>query len=481
MRPRQKKLLKILGAATGIAIAALSCGAAVAQPAAVTLSPDQVRNLAYADLQKQDYAKALELTDALLLRNPKDAGALIIKSQALRGLGRLKEAEAAGRAGFAAADSKSLHYGAALAVAQALSLEGRRTWAQLWLRRALHYASNNFQRNRVASDYAYVRSQNPLKLSFSFSVQPSDNVNNGSTHSIWDYYGIPFQLSGSAQALSGLMTDVGVSGQYVLGQNRTRYQALTFGVSDHSVVLSPAARNLAPTAQNSDYRYDSVTGGYLQRDLLSPRGLMLTSQVTLGRAWYGSVTRACPASDPGCTPPPPGYGALSNDLAASFQLSQPTGPGQSNFVQLNLERNLRLDNPASSDSVYGLIVGARQAMPGGDQIQFSAGFQRHNSEDVTIDHLAVTFGLNYAMGRPIAGIRWSGSMTLESDTYAQSPYTTNGRQDSKLTTAVSAEITRTSIYGFSPVLTLSMSTDSSNIDLYDTRNLGVGFSFQSRF
>lgn len=471
------------GAAVVLCCAVAVAGAAPAR--ALTLSLAQARNLAFAELQKQDYAKALRLTDALLAKNPKDAAALIIRSQALRGLGRLDEAVTAARAGFAAADSMSLHYGAALAMAQALSLQGHRTWAQLWLRRANHYATTDFQRHRVASDYAYVRSQNPLKLSFTASVQPSNNVNNGSSHSTWVLYNplfgyLPYVASPASQALSGVMSDLGVSGQYVLEQGQRRFRALTFGASDHSVVLSPGAQALAPSAKGSDYRYDSLSGGLLQRDLLAPNGTILTSQLTLSRAWYGSVTKPCPPGNPGCTPPT-SYGALSDDVAASFQLSRPTGPGQLSYVQLNLERNLRLDKAISSDSVYGLSGGAKQALAGGDQFQVSAGFARHNSQDINVDHMAVTLGLSYSVGRPIAGIRWSGSVNLEADDYAQSFVSPNGRHDKKLTVAASAEFTQASIYGFSPVLTLSVSRNASNIDTYDTRDTGIGLSFQSRF
>ena len=38
-----------------------------------------------------------------------------------------------------------------------------------------------------------------------------------------------------------------------------------------------------------------------------------------------------------------------------------------------------------------------------------------------------------------------------------------------------------SIYGFSPVLNISYATNASNIDLYDSRTLGVGLSIRSRF
>jgi hypothetical protein len=455
----------------------------------VTLTAAATRDLAFAELQAGHFDKALALTDGLLARDPKDAGALVIRAQALRGLGRLPEAEAAARAAFAAADSMSLHYGAALAMAQILSLENHRTFAQIWLRRANHYATTDDQRARVASDYRFVRAQNPLNLRFDFSVQPSSNVNNGSAHSIWDFFGIPLSLSGDAQALSGLTGDVGVSGSYRLSQTTATYDALTFALSDHEVFLSSAAHQQAPNANNVDYRMPQATLGYQHRDLLGPDGSILTSSLSLGRVWYGSAEHVGHAI-PGCTPDLthtcittlPSFGALSNTATLSFDLTRPIGPGAENFLHLDLERNARLDKPGSSANIFGLTGGFSQSLQNGDSVKVSAGVSQSNSHDFDVDHTSLSVDFDYALGQPIGGIQWGAALGLQVSDYPDNPYSLTGqRHDLGVNLGVTGVLERISIYGFSPVLSLAVSQSSSNVSLYDTKSYGIGLSFRSRF
>lgn len=470
----------IIGAALALA---LLVGTAPAS-ADIVMDPVALRNLAFQELQAGHVDRTLELTDALLARDPKDAGALILRSQALRVAGRLAEAEAAGRAAFAAADTMALKYGASLAVAQALSLQGKRTFAQIWLRRATHFATTEPQRARVAQDYAYVRSQNPLTLRFDASLQPSDNVNNGTLHSIWNFFGIPLQLSGDARALSGLVGDFGVSGSYRLQQSTATYDALTFALSDHEVVLSPGAMRQAPSADNGDYRYVSVQGGYQHRDLLAPDGTILTSEFSLGRAWYGSArhvaTPACTdPTDPFCVP---AFGPLSDTATLDFNLSHPYAPGATNFLHLTLQRNWRLDNPMSSANLASVSGGFSQKLANGDGIRAEFGVSQQNSQDPMVDHSTISATFSYDIGHPVMGMIWSGSLGASFENYPYSPFSaTLTRQDTGLSAGISAEVGTVSIYGFSPVVSLAYSFTNSNVALYDTKSLGLGVSIRSRF
>jgi tetratricopeptide (TPR) repeat protein len=472
-------------AGIGLALALLTAGQVAAQVTAqITLDAQALRDLAFRELQAGQIDRTLELTDALLARDPKDAAALILRSQALRAQGKLAEAEAAGRAAFAAADTMALKYGASLAVAQALSLQGKRTFAQIWLRRATHFATTEPQRARVAQDYAYVRSQNPLSLSFDASIQPSDNVNNGSIHAIWNFFGIPLQLSGDAQALSGTVGDFGVSGSYRLQQSTATYDALTFALSDHEVVLSPGARAQAPQAENGDYRYVSVEGGYQHRDLLAPDGTILTSEFSLGRAWYGSARHV---ATPACTDPTDplceaAFGPLSDTATLDFNLSHPYAPGATNFLHLTLQRNWRLDDPLSSANVASVSGGFSQKLTNGDGIRAEFGFSQQNSQDPMVDHSTLSATFSYDIGRPLMGVIWSGTLGATFETYPYSPFSaTLSRQDTGLSLGLSAEVGTVSVYGFSPVITLAYALTNSNVDLYDTKSLGIGISVRSRF
>lgn len=430
--------------------------------AEAVLNADQMRNLAFQQMQAGQYQTALDLTDVLLARDPGDAAALIVRAQALRGLNRLPEAEAAARKAFAVGGSLNLLYGASLAMAQVMAHEDHWTWAQIWLRRASHYATTDEQRARVAQDYRYVRSQNPLNLRFDFSVQPSDNVNNGSLHSVWDFFGIPLQLSGEAQALSGIIATGGIVGSYVLGQTQITHDALLFGASESRVFLSPDAQALAPEANNAAFTRQALTFGYEHKALLSQDGVIATTTLNGWKEWYGSA----PLAD---------IGSLSVDLTA------PLMPQVQGFGHFSLTRNVRLDNPLSSSTVATFSGGWGQLLKNGDGVRVEGSAIRTISDDIGTDNGALGLSLNWNHAQPVAGTIWGAGLSVQQSHWAQSPYDPTGRQDLELVAQISAELSVVSIYGFSPVLNISYATNTSNIDLYDSRTFGVGVSIRSRF
>lgn len=81
--------------------------------------------------------QALTVAEALLGRSPTDSSALALKAQALRVPSRLPQSGAAAKAARGTADITPLRYQTATVVGQALSLQGHRTMAQFWLRRAV--------------------------------------------------------------------------------------------------------------------------------------------------------------------------------------------------------------------------------------------------------------------------------------------------------------------------------------------------------
>ena len=164
-------------AVLALAVAAAMAPMAGAEP--LVLDATAMRQLADKAIDAGFGADALRIVDALLLRDPADATALILRSQALRLLGRYDEAETSARAAYAAADSDPGRFGAAMVLAQALSLQDRRIEAQLWLRRAAQEAPNDRLRALAERDFDLVRAATPLTLSFALSLTPSSNVNNG--------------------------------------------------------------------------------------------------------------------------------------------------------------------------------------------------------------------------------------------------------------------------------------------------------------
>jgi hypothetical protein len=57
----------------------------------------------------------------------------------------------------------------------------------------------------------------------------------------------------------------------------------------------------------------------------------------------------------------------------------------------------------------------------------------------------------------------------------------NGRHDQRLSSSVTATLQKLTYLGFSPVLSLDLARNVSNVALYDTETLGLSVSVKSRF
>ena len=150
-------------------------------------------------------------------------------------------------------------------------------------------------------------------------------------------------------------------------------------------------------------------------------------------------------------------------------------PRVQGFGHLSLTRNVRLDNSLSSSTVVEISGGWGQLLKNGDSLRLEAGVTRTMSEDIGTDNGALSLSLNWNHAQPVLGTIWGAGLSAQQSHWAQSPYDPSGRQDLQLVAQISAELSVVSIYGFSPVLNISYATNTSNIDLYDSRTLGVGF------
>lgn len=444
------------GAALAAALVLVAAGLA-AKPATLTVA--QMRAYGIEALARGFADQALEVASALLARDPADSGALVLQAQALRLQGHLPESEAAARSAWAAARDPGSRFTAATALAQALSLQDHRSLAQYWLRQAVQNAPSPQARAQAMQDFDYVRSQNPLSLQVDLSIRPSDNVNGGARDPLFEYQGIPFILSGDALALSGLSLGLGLRGGYRLAASPEGQTALTFAASQQAVVLSDAAVAQAPGARASDYTVSHLELGLERRQSLSFG--MMTGAVTAGHTWYGGRD-------------------LSNSLEGKLTLARPMGGGKGQ-LDLTVTRQTRLDRPVSSSSEAEIAASLTRHAANGDSWQGNLSLSQVQSRDIGIDHAEATLGLSWQAARPMAGLSLGASVSARGADYAASPYTATGRQDLRLALSLTARVDRIDYLGFSPVVSLDLARNRSNVALYDTQTVGMSLSFTSRF
>jgi hypothetical protein len=446
-----------------VAAVALTLQATVGSAQTVQLDAENLRLLAIQTLDRGDAAAALDMAEALLDADPNDPAALIIRARALRDLGQTNAAISASALAWHKAVTPGQRFAAALARAQALATDGQRLRSQLWLRRAAELAPDDRARASVERDFDYVRSRSALRLRFDLSVRPTSNINNGSSQSTLTIPGLPFvfDIDGAGQALSGYRATFGISGRYRLATSQISETDLTFALTQQASFLSSEAKLQAPALQGSDFDFAAAELGLTHRRPVTA-ATQLNANLTLGTNWYGGA----PLSD---------YVRLS--LGSSTNLS-PT-------VKLDLtfsgEAQDRRDQPVNSAVILGAAGAIKWQLANRDQLQFALMLRDTQSDAASVDHLAATASVTWALGRPVLGAAVSASVDVGIKDYARSAFATDGRQDVKVGLTVDATLQKLDYLGFAPVISLNLGETTSNVNLFDTRDASIGFSITSTF
>jgi tetratricopeptide (TPR) repeat protein len=444
------------------ALAALAFAAAQASAQAV-LSPEQMRELAGQAVLQGQAGLAYDLTGALIDRDDTDLDAHLIRSRAARNLGRDEDALTHARRAWALSDEDPAKYASALAMAQALSSSGRRTAAQLWLRRAVQIAPNEALKARAAEDFRYVRRQNPWSTALRFSIAPSSNINNGSRNETSELFGLPFEfaLEGEARALSGVEISTGLSTRYRLVNTERKRTDLLFGTTHRTYVLSDDAKDIAPDADGSDFATSSVFIG-LQEDYALPGGRSrLGWDARLGRTWYGGE-------------PLLSYTRLGTNYRRAT--------GHNGMLSFSVSHEGQSGEGTRDDAtIWSAHLGYGMSLASGNTLSVSTSFIQSESDADYLDYTQRAISARYGLSKPIGPAQLEFGLTLSEKIHDRSSLTTDGRDERSIQATVTAALPEMDFYGFIPTVTLNAERTHANIDLYETENFGIQLGIRSAF
>ncbi|MBL4927283.1 hypothetical protein [Fuscibacter oryzae] len=444
---------RLLGVA-GLVVA-LACGAT----AETRLSIGQGRALAIQLVQNGQATAARAAALALLQRDPDDVVALIVLSRAERDLGAFKAAQKAARHAERVATRDEDRFGAALAMAQALASDGRRTAAQFWLRRATELAPDARARAVAVRDFTYVRSRNPLKARLSFGAFPSSNVNDGPTSNTLVVGGIEF-VNPDAVPLSGLGFSVG--GDLTWRLPAGKEAGFTLGLSADSTryILSESARAQVPDASASDYATSglSLSAGYDRRFGES----VLSSTLRIGRDWQGGA-------------------ALADWSQLSFGLQRSMDERHALSLALEVTDTRRKDSDIRSSQKIGGGVGWIWASEAGDRWASRLTLGTVQSDSAAIARREGELRLDWQRAAPVLGVELSAFATLGLAQYDRALPGLATRQDVNARLGVTALISKVDYMGFAPEVGLVLSGTNSNIPALTTRKAELRLGIRSTF
>jgi hypothetical protein len=448
----------IAGAA---AAGVLWAGAAAAQ---VALPVEEARGLAAALQAQGEQEAAASVAAALLQRDPTDASAWVVVARIRRAAGDVEGALEAARRANANADTDDERYAAAVELAAGNFTLERGITAQFWLRRAAQVAPTEELREAAIRNFRAVRARTPWSWTLGFSVVPSSNVNNGSRADTIEIAGLPFVLSGDAQALSGLEATLTGSVRYRFEGFAGQPAEITAGGAIQRVVLSDEARDKAPEAEAGDYAFDAFEIGYSQVISSWTEDVVIRAETLVGRNRYGGEP-------------------LSNYVRGGLQTRWAVTDRSLATVSASLERQVRFDDRERSAWVTRLDARRIwQVNDRGDVFGIGGGLRRAQSESIEIDNDAVLFSADYVFQEPVIGPATLGlGVNVEYRDYDASPFTTDGRQDWRGALRATVGAPGWNFYGFGPTVTFEASRTESNVSLYDAEDFGVRLGITSVF
>lgn len=451
------------------ATAALLWGGAVSETQAqVALSADDLREDAMLAIQNNDPATARRYAQALVARDPKDRNAYLILARAARDMGDTGPARDAARMAWNLSETDAQKYSAALITAQVLSSQGKRTRAQLWLRRATQHAPSDLLRERAKRDFRYVKLRNPWETHFTFTLAPNSNINNGSARdrSRLNYavsellFGEPieYELTDEAQAIAGL--EIG-------GSMRTRYRFFQTPDTAHDAKFSLSYRTFHltdtledETVKGSDFAFGTVSAGYGFRRLNFERKGEFAFDLEGGQTWYAGARYASYLRAQG-------QQTFEVDAQTKFRFGG------------DLERQWGQATPDLD--TLGLSASVTHGFSSGNSGYLGLFLTETSSPEIRSEYTEITLRTGLAFRKPVMGAALQIGLGASWRDYDISRDDPDGRHDNRIFADLTATFQDVDYYGFNPILTLSASTTDSNVGLYDVNRVGLNIGIRSAF
>ncbi|KIC50762.1 tetratricopeptide repeat protein [Tateyamaria sp. ANG-S1] len=440
------------------------------------LSPQALRVAAAEALRVGQARQALRFSTALTQRDTSDHTAWMLKSQALRDVGDFREAIHAARTAWSLSEKDEDRFAAAMIMAQALSSDGKRTRAQLWLRRAGQHAPTANHEALAKDRFRYVQSRNPWRTDLSFTLAPTSNVNNGSSKEttqpgyalaeiIEVLLGVPVEqvataLDGDAQALSGLEYGVNGTTRYRFRQTDQVAQDVFFRGSYRTYVLSDSARRQAPNSSGSDFAVGSAEIGYAFTHIASDGKARNSLAFSVGQSWFGGE---------------------ENSSFATANVGRITRLNERTHLRLSANLREVVGQQTADETRIGVSAGVIRSLSNGARLDLSIGVAETTSPVEPAEFEEFSLSAGYSPAKKIMGTKFNFGVTAQMRDYDVSPFDRAGREDLSIFATATATFTNVDYYGFNPTVTLRGRATGSNINRYDVNQVTLGVGISSSF
>lgn len=371
----------------------------------------------------------------------------VVKGNNLASLSAAKHA-------FQLAKTDEQKYHSSLAIGLAQANRNRLLLAEYWLRKSFNNTEHPRQVTLAADLLNEVRRKSPFRLSLSFGVTPSTNINGGSLANKVLINNLEFTLDPNAKPVKGLGFNyaLGLSYQKQIDPDVTfLWSANTAGVI-YKIKPTAEQKKIGVKGSNFNSHQISTRMGFAFGD--GVENVLLRQTVflaELSQDWYGQEVLAKTIGIIGRK------AILLND---SSRLS----------FSLEFEKRFREDlKERSSTAQLGNIV-YEKSIRNGDFLTAVVSGSSRSSASAEIANKKIGLHASYRF-RPInKAFQPEFFLGYEKVSFNKPFLTSQRRKDDKVTLGVNVKLLKLSYFGFNPTLGYTFQNVSSNIDLHNSRS-----------
>lgn len=448
---------------------ALSLAVTCSGAFAATLTLKESRQVAQAALLQGQPEVTLQIAQALIRVNPRDSHALLLISAANRSMGNPVPGRKAAAIAYRISDHPPQRYQAAQLAAEHALFENRPTLSQIWLRRASLHAKSEEDVTRIANAYSRVRNINPWSFRADLSIRPSSNINNGADSAYQIIDGVPVvgELSGDAQALSGIVGTTRLSIGYRLKQSDRYWTSLGFRSEVRRVSLSSEAKRQAPDTSSREFAYTYAE-------------LSLSHAFSVGQQ-KGSYVRLAATAAGLWDMEGLSYNLTRVDAERGWQLE-----GGQRLSFGGAITHYDRDGETADSLSLSLRASYRQKLENGDSLGVTLALENTDSDDGNRVSNSVNLRLSYGFAKKLGPAKASASLSLthaDYPDYSLGPFidVPGGRQDTGAYADLSLFFDDYDYAGFAPKVTFRAGKTTSNVSRFETRQFSVLVGIQSKF
>lgn len=444
--------LGLAGAGSPLAADTLAANALAGPQAQVATTLQGALELARKALAGGEPALAADIARQILAQSPDAPEAHLILTAALSRMGQPVVALDHGKRGFRLAESKEARFEAAFLTAEAYALAGRPWASKFWLRRADLFVPSPEHGQLLAHAYGAVAQQSRLSFGLQVFAGPSENVNGGSLHDYFYYYGVPIEIE---KALPGMVW----GGAVQLGYSLSPVGQMRLVLAQREVSLGSRARAIDPAARARDFRQTELNLGYSHFWQGAGGDLSALADVSAGRRWR--------------------TGRVSSDqLRGRLKLMGRMNEEWMLGAELTLERvDLRGSSRSDTDTAR-FALSSSHLVPHLGAVTLSAG---------VVEVAAAAPGV--AWRGPELGLAWRPDLqsqhldlTLDLQLGTRDYWKSDGFDpDRRGALSLTADLKSLKTMGFNPTVTFSAERVKSDLVVRDSREIGVSFGLSSSF